>query len=237
MAEHGHLGSLTRRRQVQQRIVTDGRAQHRSVVAELPDLRGGLVDEAQVPLRRDPDGARGEQRILGPVGQERRDVLIGEVEPVTVDQEHQAGGVATAHLEPVDRAERGLDRREGVDGRLGGGRPSEVRHRLRGAEPIALDRPHGVLEADECGVDRLQRRTRSGVFVQGALALGEGQRDLGAGRVEGRRQGPVRQQGGDAWRAAQQSVDRLHPVRHAGNGSIEGRGRGGAQLIGRSFEE
>ena len=75
-------------------------------------------------------------------------------------EEVQAGGVAAAHLEPVDGRQRDLhrvERFERRDRRLGGRERGDL---ARGAQTVAPDGPHRVARPDEGGVDRLERRHR-----------------------------------------------------------------------------
>ena len=81
----------------------------RGVVAELADLGRGLVHEREVAVG-DAHRARREQRIGRTSRDQARDVGVGEVEIVPGHEHVQAGGVTAAHLEPVERGERDLDR-------------------------------------------------------------------------------------------------------------------------------
>ena len=185
--------------QVQQGVVADGGAQHRGVVAQLADLGRRLVDEAQVALGRDPHRAGGEQRVVGAAGeQRRRRPGRSRSRPWPCTSSIEAGGVPAADLEAVDGAAgRPGPRRRRRWRTATGSAPARSATAPGGAEPVPLDGPEGVLEADDRGVDRLERRR----WVAGSSSsppsrVGEGVADLGAvgvehgGEARGRRGGP-----------------------------------------------
>ena len=93
------------------------RAQRRDVVAELADLGRGLVDEARARRpgpRTAPDRNSGSAARARRIERARCSALV-EIEAVVAHEEVEPGGVAAAHLEPVDRRERDLHRRERLD--------------------------------------------------------------------------------------------------------------------------
>ena len=146
--EHRRLRGVGPQREAQQLVVADLRAQPRGVVAELTDLGRGLVDEREVAVG-DAHRARGEQRIGAARRDQPRDRRVGEVEPVAGDEHVQPGGVAAAHLEPVERRQRDLDRVERVErGRPDGAPPT--RSSTARAVPMRsrADRPQRVLARD-----------------------------------------------------------------------------------------
>ena len=92
----------------------------------------------------------------------------------------EAGRVAAAHLEPVDRRQRDLHRMEPLeccDGRVGARERGDL---TRGAQSVATDGPHRVARPHERGVDVLELGHRE----RGAQAVVE----LALQRVAPRRQ-------------------------------------------------
>ena len=104
----------------------------RGVVAELTDLGRGLVDEREVAVG-DAHRARREQRVGG-ARRDRARAIVGSARsrPWPAHEHVQAGRVAAAHLEPVERRQRDLHRVE----RLERGRTDGVAGR-RGPRPRA----------------------------------------------------------------------------------------------------
>ena len=153
--EHGDARRVGAQREPQQVVGADLGAEARGVVAELADLGRGLVDEREIAVG-DAHRARREQRVGGAALEQPRDVGIGEIEIVTGDEHVQAGGVAAAHLEPVERRERDLDRVVAGE-RAPAERTAarEILDRPGGREPVPLQRPHRVLARDERRVARL----------------------------------------------------------------------------------
>ena len=111
VAQHREPGRRLTEREVQQRIAGDRRAHHPRVVAELADLGGCLVHEAEHGSG-DADRSGREQRIAVSRADERRDRRVVEVETVVPHVEVDAGGVTASHLESVERRQRLLDREE-----------------------------------------------------------------------------------------------------------------------------
>ena len=151
-----------RRRDPQQVVGADLRAEPCSVVAELTDLGRGLVHEHEVAVG-DAHRARREERILDAARDQPRDVGVVEIEIVTGDEHVQSGRVAAAHFEAVERRERDLDRV--VPGeRTAAQRPAsgEVLDGAGRRQPVPLQRPDRVLARDERGV--------AGLDVVGVLA-------------------------------------------------------------------
>ena len=110
--------------QGQQGVVADGRPQRRGVVAELADLGGRLVDEAEAtpgrgapPRTRTADRRPGRQE--GPTG-------LCEVQAVAAHQQVQPGRVPAPDLQAVERGQGDLDRPPAVQrvGRHPSGRRS-----------------------------------------------------------------------------------------------------------------
>ena len=102
------LGSRRRHRPAQERVGSERGPQRRRVVAELTDLRGLLVDERQhrptVGVVRRDDRTVLEERVVAALGDERRE-RVG-IDVVVPDVEVDAGRVATADFEAIDRRER-----------------------------------------------------------------------------------------------------------------------------------
>ena len=145
MREHGRLRVVVAERQTQQLVGHDGLTDGTRVVAQLTDLGRRLVDEAQVPVAQTHRG-RPEQTVgcaLGELGAHRGSL---EVEPVALDGHVHARGVTAAHLQPVERGQRDLDRRARLDRRNRRFGPRQLRHRPRGTEAIVAHGPHRVLQ-------------------------------------------------------------------------------------------
>jgi hypothetical protein len=156
VAEDGHDDIRTGKSAVQQGICRDRGTQRVRVVAELADLGRNLVHEAQVSARS-ADGHRPEQLIRAR-REGRVDVGLVQGDAVAADEDVQAGGVASAHLEPVERRERHLDRPVRGDrrGGLADGTLRQLGHSAGGGRAVAAERPHDVLEPDEDRVAGLQ---------------------------------------------------------------------------------
>ena len=175
--------------QAQQVVGPDGVAQRPGVVAQLADLGGRLVDERQAPVDR-PHRARAEQRVGGPAPQQPGDGGAVDVEAVVADEHVQAGRVAAPHLEPVDGRQRLLDRRVGLGRRPARLAAGQVGDGAGGADAVLRDGPHRVLEADDRGVDRLER---GGVAARRRRVCSRGRRGPRARRFGRRR--PRRRRG------------------------------------------
>ncbi len=115
VAEHHRDRRITRHRTAQQRVGANRVAQHRGVVAELPDLGGRLVDERQGAVGGASHRAGAKQRVLSPLRELARDRRRIEVERGLVHHEVQARGVAAAHLEAIERRQRDLHREVRVE--------------------------------------------------------------------------------------------------------------------------
>ena len=102
MAEHSEPRVGLRQGEPQQRVATDRRAQRAGVVAELADLRRSFVDEPHA-LPGDAHRAVLEQRIMVAFGEHALHTRIRQRQPVTPHEQVQAGRVAAAHLEAVER--------------------------------------------------------------------------------------------------------------------------------------
>ena len=99
-----------------------------------------------------------EQGVPGAPVKPRADRRVAGVEAVSREQQEQAGGVATADLQPVERRERLLDGNQHVEPRVAdagrrkgfdlGGRP----------QAVAAKRPLGVREGARRPADTLQTR-------------------------------------------------------------------------------
>ena len=167
VTEHHDLGGVVGQREVQQRVVADRGAQHRGVVAELPDLGRGLVDEREL-VAGGAHRARSEQRVGRPHLDETPDGRLVEVEPVVAHEEVQPGRVAAAHLEAVDGRERDLHREERLDARRSTGRhrratPPRARcggGRGRRPRPRRAPAPSAALTFSSDAGDRGWRRGR-----------------------------------------------------------------------------
>ena len=94
-----------------------------------------------------------EEWVDAPLGDRPSDRL--GIEVVTPDEHVQPGRVATAHLQPIDRGERLLDR-EVRPRPPSTARDRRARRRAGGAESIVADRPERILEIDETGVGQLE---------------------------------------------------------------------------------
>ncbi len=96
------------------------------------------------------------------------------------DQHVDAGRVPAAHLEAVERRQGHLDRPPAVEGAgrpAGGAGRDQVGHGPGHAQPVPVDRPPGVLEGDQGGVDLLlaARVAASSTPVQVRFQLGRGE--------------------------------------------------------------
>ena len=141
VAEDGHVVAGARQRGAQHRVAGERPAQPPSVVTQLADLGGGLVDQAGAPSVEETQRARTEQRV----GAAALAIALepgGGGESVHAEQEVDAGGIAAAHLEPVESGEHPLGRGQRVD--QAGVAPAfgeEAAHATGEAEAIVSDRP------------------------------------------------------------------------------------------------
>jgi hypothetical protein len=151
VAEHRRARVGVADREAQQRVGRDRRAQRPGVVTELTDLGRRLVDERQHPVgHAHRAGLVG--RVLGAVGDRLLDRRICEIEPVPVHEHVDAGGVAAAHLEPVERRQRLLDGEVGRRCAEPRAAARECGDLARGAQAVVSDRPERVAERDRCRV-------------------------------------------------------------------------------------
>ena len=134
------------------------------VVAELADLGGRLVDEAEVAL----GGAhrlRPEEVVAGAGGERaRRPRGRSRSRPWSRTRTVSPARVAAAHLEPVEGGERLLDRRADLDGRPRRRRARRARATAAAVrQPVAHHRPQRVLQPE-----RARRWRPRGVRPAGA---------------------------------------------------------------------
>ena len=134
---------------------------------------------------------------------------------MTRDDHVETGGVATTHLEPVQRGERDLDRvvtreRAATQWPASG----QILDRASSCEPVPLQRPDGVLARDERRVASLDV---VGVLVQvagGVVELGldrhESLTELGGAVLEGARGDGIGDEHAGPERTPQRPGNRLH---------------------------
>ena len=229
VGQHGDLGALGLQGPVEQLVRGDGLPHGRGVVSQFTDLGRRLVDEAEVPVDHS-DRPVDEQRIGGPVGQQGGDGLGFEVESVASDQHVQPGRVTAPNLQPIEVAQGLLDAEGGGQAGPGEVRPAERRHFGGGPEPIALDRPQGVLQIDQGTIDGLE--------VPDLIALGlemgldrvdlvvDGGQHVGHGRHE-----PGRcEHGRQARFSPQQPIGGRQPLGDRGDGRCLSGSTGGRHL-------
>ena len=132
-------------------------------------------------------------------------------------QQVEAGGVAAAHLEPVDGRQRDLDRQGRLDGGDGGVGPGEGADLARGAQAVTADGPHRVACPDHGCVHLLQLGGHEG-RAEAAVELGLHPVEPGGELVDAvaDQQGRLRvaQQRPHAGHAPELAVDRLDLRRH-----------------------
>ena len=123
--------------------------------------------------------------------------IAGEVEVEAVPPQHQveAGRVAAAHFEPIECRQRDLHRRHHLDRSVTCIAAREVSDCERVAQPVAVHRPHRVLQADERRIRVLEPRRRHTGFVEPALECLQLELEGEAGRFDARDRGRRRQQG------------------------------------------
>ena len=105
MPEHGHARVGLRQREPQQRVCCKGRAQGAGVVAEFADFLGRLVHETEA-LASDAHRTVLEQWICVAFGEHSSYDRVGNRQSVVPYEQVQAGGVATTHLEAIERRQR-----------------------------------------------------------------------------------------------------------------------------------
>ncbi len=128
-----------------------------------------------------------------------------------MDEQVEAGGVAAPHLEPVQRRQCDLHRRERLD-RVGCEiRATEIGDGARRAQPVVTDRPHRILEPHEGGVHvfELDGRQVGRVGVQRRLQAVGRELQLLDVVLDADEQGAVAEEGPHAGRALEQRVDVL----------------------------
>ena len=184
MAQDGDACPVRRQGAAQELVGADGTPQAARVVPQLADLGRRFVHERKVPFGGS-HRHRGEQRIVETAAVGKR----GNIQPVPLHEHVQAGGIAASHFETIDARQSELDgvhRGYGCRPRV---RTGEVDDRLGRAQPVAADRPAGVLEPDDTPVERLQIRSAqaAGARVCPALEAGDSvvdRRQTGAQRVD-----------------------------------------------------
>ena len=179
------------------------------VVAELADLRGGLVDEAEVSLR----GAhrlRPEEVVAGASGDEALHRRVGEIEVVITHEHGEPGTVAAAHLEAIEGGEGLVDGRAHLDGRPRGIGAHQRPNTSGGGQPVAHHRPSGVLQAEQRGVGLLEGPlVRRAVGIQRRLGGADPVVDGGADGGRPRGDVAVADEQGDPVGGAEQCVELL----------------------------
>ena len=132
---------------------------------------------------------------------------IGEVEGVVVHEQMQAGRVAAAHFEAIDRGERLMDRQKRFERTRSKGDARQLGDGLGCANAVAGDGPHAVADANEFVVPTLEfsRWQRRPGFHCGLDCL-DGQLNLAAMVRQGRRDPTVGQQESNSGDAPQQRV-------------------------------
>ncbi len=160
MTEDGHLGGFVGEGGGEQFVGCDPCSHGLGVVTQLTDFGRCFVDEAEVAVGG-PNGAAGEQGILGPLLHQLDVLGVVEIEAVMPHQKMDACTVAPSHLEAIERAQGLLDAHEGGDGGTGG---LGAGHRCDfgcHAEAITFDGPGAVFGCDQRRVDGFQ----IGVFM------------------------------------------------------------------------
>ena len=145
VAQHEGLRTFAGESGLQQIVGRDRGPQRRRVVTQLADLGGGLVDERQLPAVGLTNRPGLVERIPGARGE-------GIPDRRRVRHQHlDAGGVASADLEAVERCQALLNRE------IPGERPARLvgRHRSGHGQSITGDRPDGVLQPQQLHVDCL----------------------------------------------------------------------------------
>ncbi len=148
VGEHRRARSRGRHRRAEQVVGEDLLADRPSVVAELTDLGSCLVDEGQ-HISRDANGAG----LIERVDRSRSNRLSErwQVEIMPTHHHVHTGRVATAHLEPVDGAERLLDRHIRLDGGCRRAGPGELEHRADQAAAVVPEGPTEIPDPHEPG--------------------------------------------------------------------------------------
>jgi uncharacterized protein len=168
-------------------------------------------------------GAGAEQGVASLVQQARERGIL-EIEPVIMDEEVEPGGVAAAHLEPVERRQRDLHRSERLDRAGREVRATEIGDGARRAQPVVAHRPYRVLEPHGGGVHvfELDGRQIGRVRVQRRLHTVGRELQLLDVMLDAHEQGAVAEEGPHARRALQERVDVLD---RGGDAREDGRAR------------
>ncbi len=95
---------------------------------------------------------RPEECVVGSLGQQRGDGRIGQIESMVADQHGEPRRVATTHLQSIESGQRLLYRGSDLDGRPRCVRADKSQHRTGRGQPVALDGPGRVLQAQESGI-------------------------------------------------------------------------------------
>ena len=157
-------------------------------------------------------------------------MMRATIEPVPRHEHRKPGRVAAPNLEAVERAQRDLDRRVGLERRQRGIAAGQVVDGARRAQPVAPDRPQRILRPHQRGVQRLDVVDRSG--GEDRLHLGvdprEGAREVGGPVLERGEGQAVAEQGAEPGDAGERAVHRLEDgrdLRRRGNRIGRGRDR------------
>ena len=159
--QHHGFGTVSVQRPAQQAVLADLRSKCCRIVAQLTDLRSGLVDECQ-PVGGIPDCAGTEERIVHSPGLRTGSAAGGVgVESCAAYEHLQTGRVAPSNLQPVECGQRDLDRPEPLHGRRRRRTAPQFGDLAGHPQPIA---PHGervVLQLAQACVDALELVLRS----------------------------------------------------------------------------
>ena len=161
VAEHHHLSGVIRQQRAEQPIGGNRLSECLGVVAELTDLGGLLVDEAEHVA--DPADARtAEGRIVRPIADCTSEGRFVELHSVIADHEMKTDRVTSPHLEPVEGGKCVVDRGHRRNhGRRRRG-PSEPFDAGADLEPVTTDRPQGVLEPHPRRIESLVEHLAGG---------------------------------------------------------------------------
>ena len=193
-------------------VGTDGEPELPRVVAELADLGCCLVDEHQL-VAGPANGARAKERIGDPLGDERGELGIVGRDAVAAHGHGDAGGIAPADLEPVERRERLLNRAERLDRGPAGIDAGQFGHGVRRPQPVVAQRPQRITGTDQGGVQLLDPARSFGhpILEAGLDDLHPTFHDVEVGDHLGASPGIVTQQD-HADRSAQQPIGVFEPL-------------------------
>ena len=228
VAEHQCASGFVGERSVQQRVVGERLADHRRVVAELADLGSGLVHDAQDPVD-DTNRAGAEVGVARTSGDLGGDHRIVEVERMVVNEDVQAGAIAAADLEPIDRRQGLVDRQASLE--RAGLHPTavEAADDLGGPESVAGDRPHPIANGDQSLVAGFELAGRKrAVLLESLFLLLDRSEEFTAMVHQRRAQAGLGQQETEAGNTAQEGVGLGKASTDRGNG-IGGIGAGAEQ--------